>query len=190
MKKSLGARTLALPVPVWIVGTYGEEGRPNIMTAAWGGICCSSPPSVGVSLQKPRATYANIVRTGAFTISIPSAKYVVEADYAGIAGGKQVDKFGAAGLTAVRSEVVNAPYVQEFPLILECKLTHTVEIGSHTQFIGEIVDVKADEAVLGEEGLPVLAKVNAFVYSTAEKAYYGVGRHLGQAFSVGRQLQK
>src|SRR6266511_2691051 len=101
MKKSLGARTLALPTPVWVVGTYGENGEPNIMTAAWGGICCSSPPSVGISLQKPRASYNNIVKTGAFTVSIPSQKYVVEADYAGIASGKNADKFSTTGLTPV-----------------------------------------------------------------------------------------
>jgi len=190
MKQSLGARTLVLPTPVWVVGTYGENGEPNIMTAAWGGVCCSSPPSVGVSLQKARASYGNIIKTKAFTISIPAEKYVVETDYAGIAGGKNANKFATAKLTPVRSEVVDAPYVQEFPLILECKLTHTVEIGVHTQFIGEIVDVKADETVLGEDGLPVLAKVNSFVYSTGEKAYYGIGKLLGQAFSLGLKLQK
>lgn len=78
MKKSLETQTFALPVPLWIVGTYGENGEPNIMAAAWGGITCSSPPSVGISLQKSRATYENILRTKSFTINIPAKQHVVE----------------------------------------------------------------------------------------------------------------
>jgi len=190
MKKSLGARTFALPVPLWIVGSYSENGEPNIMAAAWGGITCSSPPSVGVSLQKSRATYDNIIRTKAFTINIPSQKYVVAADYVGIESGKNVDKFSVSGLTAIRSEVVDAPYVGEFPLILECKLTHTIELGVHTQFIGEIIDVKADEGVLGENGLPTLEKVDSFAYSTAERAYYTIGQFLGQSHHIGLELKR
>ena len=190
MKKSIGAKTFAMPTPVWVVGTYGENGEPNIMTAAWGGICCSEPPCVAVSLQKIRASYDNIIKHKAFTINIPSQKYVVEADYVGIVSGKRIDKFAVSGLTAVKSELVDAPYIQEFPLILECRLLHTIEIGLHTQFIGEIVDVKADEAVLGENGLPVLEKVNPFSFSPPDRMYYGVGQDLGRAFSLGLKLGK
>jgi len=190
MKKSVGAGTFAMPTPVWVVGTYDEQGKPNIMTAAWGGICCSIPPCLAVSLQKPRATYDNIIKRKAFTVSIPSHEYAAEADYAGIVSGKNVDKFSAAGLTAVKSELVDAPYVGEFSLILECRLLHTVEIGVHTQFIGEIVDVKADEASLGENGLPVLAKVAPILFSPPEREYYHIGQQLGQAFSVGLALKK
>ncbi|HEY3423923.1 MAG TPA: flavin reductase family protein, partial [Negativicutes bacterium] len=120
MKKSLGAHTFAMPSPVWVVGTYGENGEPNIMTAAWGSICCSVPPCVAVSLQKVRASYDNILKHKAFTISVPSQEHLVEADYVGIDSGKKVDKFSTTKLTPVRSELVNAPYVQEFPLVLEC----------------------------------------------------------------------
>jgi len=190
MKKSVGANTFAMPTPVWVVGTYDEQGKPNIMTAAWGGICCSIPPCVAVSLQKPRATYDNIMRYKAFTISIPSHLHAAEADYAGLVSGKNVDKFAATGLTAVRSELVDAPYVGEFPLILECRLLQTVEIGIHTQFIGEIIDVKADESVLNEKGLPSLAKVSPIVFSPPEREYYHIGQQLGTAFSIGAALKK
>ena len=98
-------------------------------------------------------------------MNIPSEKYVAEADYFGIASGKTEDKFKATGLTPVKSELVNAPYIKEFPLILECKLLHTFEIGLHTQFIGEIIDVKADEAVLAENGMPDIKKVNPILYA-------------------------
>jgi flavin reductase (DIM6/NTAB) family NADH-FMN oxidoreductase RutF len=189
MKKSLGAKVLAMPSPVWVVGTYGENGAPNIMTAAWAGICSSAPPCVTVSLQKTRASYENIMKRKAFTISIPSSKQAAEADYVGIVGGKTTDKFATAHLTAVKSELVDAPYVGEFPLILECRLLKTVEIGIHTQFIGEIVDIKADEDVLDEKGMPSLEKVSPFVFSAADRTYYQVGDQLGQAFSIGMKFK-
>ncbi|KNZ40919.1 flavin reductase family protein [Acetobacterium bakii] len=185
MKKSIGPKTFAMPSPVWVVGTYGEDDQPNIMTAAWGGICCSVPPCVTISLQKPRATYDNILKRKAFTISIPSSKHAVEADYVGIAGGKNADKFEVTGLTPVKSELVDAPYVEEFPLILECRLVQTVELGIHTQFIGEIIDVKADLDVLNEKGVPSLERVSPFVFSASDKGYYTIGEQLGQAFSIG-----
>jgi flavin reductase (DIM6/NTAB) family NADH-FMN oxidoreductase RutF len=190
MKKSIGAKTFAMPTPVWVVGSYGENGEPNIMTAAWGGICSSAPPCVTVSLQKPRASYDNILKHKAFTVSIPSQKFISEADYAGIASGRDTDKFAVASLTPVKSDLVDAPYVQEFPLILECRLLQTVEVGIHTLFIGEIVDVKADETVLGDNGLPVLGKVDPFSFSPSERVYYGMGENIGQAFSVGLKLKK
>ena len=125
-----------------VVGTYDKQEKPNIMTAGWVGICCSKPPCIAVSLRKARYTYSNIVERRAFTVSVPSEKYIKETDYVGIASGKKVEKFSATKLTAVKSDLVDAPYVNEFPLVLECRLLHTIEIGLHTQFIGEILDVK------------------------------------------------
>ena len=188
MKKSMGPRTLAFPTPVWVVGTYDKAGRPNVMTAAWAGVCCSKPPCLAVSLRKATYTYGNIMLRQAFTISVPSEAYVQVADYLGMVSGKEVDKFAAAKLTPVRSELVDAPYVQEFPLILECKVLHTVEIGLHTQFIGEILDVKADAAVLGEKGLPDIEKVKPLVFGPEVRTYHGLGKYLGEAFSLGRKI--
>ena len=159
MKRSLGAKTIVYPAPVFVVGTYDKGSRPNIMTAAWGGICCSKPPCVAVSLRKATYTYGNILEQQAFTISIPSQHHAKLADYCGLVSGKSHDKFADTGLTPVKSDLVNAPYVKEFPLILECKVLDTFEIGLHTQFIGEIMDVKADEGILGEKELPEIEKV-------------------------------
>lgn len=189
MKKSIGAKTFAMPSPVWVVGTYGEDDVPNIMTAAWGGICCSEPPCVTISLQKPRATYGNILKRKAYTISIPSGNQAAVADYVGIVSGKNTDKFTMAGLTPVKSELVDAPYVGEFPLILECRLLQTVELGVHTQFIGEIIDVKADYDVLDEKGLPSLEKVAPFVFNVTDRGYYRIGEPIGQAFSIGMKFK-
>jgi len=189
MKKSFGPKTLVYPTPVWIVGTYDKDGKPNVMTIAWGGICCSAPPCVAISLRKATYSYGNIIERKAFTVNVPSEAHAREADYFGLVTGRDTDKFSATGLTPVRSDLVDAPYLNEFPLILECRVIHSYEIGSHTQFIGEIVDVKAEESVLGEKGLPVIEKVKPLVFSAGRRAYYKVGDYIGDAFSIGKGMQ-
>src|SRR3989304_1125384 len=164
MKRSLGAKTLIYPTPTWVVGSYDKQGTPNGMTAAWGGICCSTPPCVAVSLRKATFSYGSIVARKAFTVSIPSESKVKAADYIGLVSGREENKFDATGLTPVRSTLVDAPYVAEFPLVLECRLLHTLEIGLHTQFVGEILDVKADETVLGDDGLPQIEKIKPLIF--------------------------
>jgi flavin reductase (DIM6/NTAB) family NADH-FMN oxidoreductase RutF len=188
MKKSLGAKTLAQPTPTWLVGSYDSNGKANIMTIAWGGICCSSPPCVAVSLRKATHTYDAIVARGAFTVNIPSESHLREADYAGIVSGREVDKFAVTGLTPVRSELVDAPYIAEFPVILECRLLRTIEIGLHTQFIGEIMDVKADESVLNDKGLPDASLVRTFSYDPGSRSYFATGACLAPAYTVGKEL--
>ncbi|MBI5341824.1 MAG: flavin reductase family protein [Deltaproteobacteria bacterium] len=188
MKKSFGAKTLVFPTPVWIVGTYDKEGKPNIMAVAWGGICCSRPPCVAVSLRKATYSYSSIVDRKAFTVSVPSEDHAVQADYVGIASGKEGDKFAATGLTPVRSDLVDAPYVGEFPLVLECRLLHSIEIGLHTQFIGEILDVKAEESVLGEKGFPDIEKVRPLLFEPEVNTYHGVGKYIGKTYKIGRQI--
>jgi flavin reductase (DIM6/NTAB) family NADH-FMN oxidoreductase RutF len=189
MKQSLGARTLLYTHPVVVIGTYDRDGRPNAMTASWAGICCSSPPCVGVSLQKPRYTHGNIGEKKAFTVNIPSGDHVREADFFGMVSGKNTDKFAVSGLTPVKAEKVDAPYVAEFPVVLECRLLHTFELGLHTQFVGEILDVKVDESALGPDGRPEMARIRPFIYDSARQEYYGIGRLLGKAFSAGRELK-
>src|SRR5512137_788409 len=114
MTKSLGAKTLIYPAPVLVVGTYDKAGKPNAMTASWGGICCSQPPCVTVSLRKATYTYGNILARKAFTISIPSEAHAKQVDYLGLVSGRNADKFAAAKLTPVPSTVVDAPYIEEF----------------------------------------------------------------------------
>jgi flavin reductase (DIM6/NTAB) family NADH-FMN oxidoreductase RutF len=190
MKKSLGAKTILYPTPIMLVGTYDASGRPNIMTAAWGGICCSSPPCVAVSLRKATYTYGNIAQQGGFTINVPSDQYAVQADYCGMVSGKKADKFAETGLTPVRSALVNAPYIEELPLVLECKLVHQIELGLHTLFVGEILDVKANEDVLDDKGVPDVEKLRPFFYAPEANAYYGTGKRLGDAFSIGQAVRK
>lgn len=188
MKRSLGPNNLGFPTPVFIVGTYDREERPNGMTVAWGGMCCSDPPCIAISLRKATYTYGNIMEREAFTVNIPSEMFVKETDYMGIASGRKRDKFADTGLTPVKSDSIEAPYVRECPLVLECKLLHTIEIGLHTQFIGQIMDVKADETVLGDDGLPDLDAIHPIVFSPGGRVYYRVGESLAKAFSIGREV--
>ncbi len=159
------------------------------MNVAWGGICSSEPPCVAVSVRPSRHTYAAIVQRKAFTVGIAAESQVAAADYTGIVSGRNTDKFADTNLTPVRSTVVDAPYAKEFPLVLACRLFKTVEIGIHTQFIGEIVEVLADDAVLAEDGLPDILKIRPLIFDTAHRGYYGVGDHVAQAFSIGRSIR-
>lgn len=187
MKKSLGAKIIAYPTPVWVIGTYDDGNRPNIMTAAWAGVCCSAPPCVAVSLRKATYTYGNILKKKAFTVNIPSEKHIREVDYCGIVSGRTTDKFAAAGLTPVASALVEAPYVEEFPVVLECSLLNVTELGLHTHFVGEIMDVKADEECVGKDGLPDPEALSPLIYFPEIRHYYGIGRNLGKAFSIGKK---
>ncbi len=188
MKQSLGAKTLVFPTPVWCVGSYDQNGKPNVMTIAWGGICCSKPPCVTISLRKATYTYDCIMQRKAYTISVPGERYAREADYFGMASGRNTDKFAVSGLTPARSDLVDAPYVQEFPMVIECRLVHTFELGLHTQFVGEIVDVKVDESVLDDQGLPDARRIAPIVFAPEVRKYYGLGDFVGEAFSMGKSL--
>ena len=155
------------------------------MTVAWGGICCSQPPCVAISLRKATYTYRCILARQAFTINVGSEKDVKDIDYFGVMSGATSDKFEVAGLTPVRSELVDAPFIQEWPLVLECQVMHTTEIGLHTQFIGKIMDVKVDLGVFGTNGTPDIEKIRPVIFNPISNTYHGVGQLLGHVGSFG-----
>jgi flavin reductase (DIM6/NTAB) family NADH-FMN oxidoreductase RutF len=188
MKKSLGAKTLAFPLPAFLVGTYDADGKPNIMTAAWGGIVCSEPPCIAVAVRPQRWTHSAVLQNQAFTVSIPNTSLAAATDYVGIVSGKNHEKFRAAGLTPVSSDLVRAPYVAECPVVLECSLHKTLELGSHTLFVGRIEDVKAEENLVSREGVPDIALVDPIIYSVGG-SYHKVGAPVGKAFSLGKTLK-
>lgn len=186
MKRSIGAHPFIFPNPVLVIGSYDGNQVPNLMTVAWGGICCSVPPCIAISPAKRSHTCRNITAQGAFTVCIPAETQAREADYVGIYSGRNENKFEALGLTAVKSEVVNAPFAAEFPMILECRVLQGVEIGEHTMhFIGEIMDIKAEESILDADGRPDIEKAKPFVYDQVSKSYYTLGRFLAKAFAIG-----
>jgi flavin reductase (DIM6/NTAB) family NADH-FMN oxidoreductase RutF len=119
---------------------------------------------------------------------VPGKKHAREADFFGMASGKNTNKFEVAGLTPMRADKVHAPYVDEFPLVLECRVIHTFEIGLHTQFIGEILDVIIDEEILGDNGLPDILRLDPLIYAADNRTYYGVEGYVGDAFGLGKAL--
>jgi flavin reductase (DIM6/NTAB) family NADH-FMN oxidoreductase RutF len=187
MKRSLGPGTLVGTTPVWVIGTYDSANVPNLMTAAWVGVACSKPPALSVSLREATYTYGNIVDRKAFTVGIPSAHHVREVDFLGIASGREADKLARAGLTAVKSDLVDAPYVAEFRVSFECRLLDTLRLGLHTLFVGEVIDAKAEDEVL-VGGVPSIERLAPLLFSVGEQAYYGTGAHLGSAFRLGRDI--
>ncbi len=188
MKKSMGAKTILYPTPVLVVGTYDAEGRANAMTAAWGGVACSKPPCVSVSLRAATASHGNIMARHAFTISLPGEANVAEADYCGIVSGRDHDKFAELGLTAVRSDLVDAPYIAEFPLVLECTVVAVHELGLHTQFIGEVRDVKVDDTLLDAAGGIDVERLSPILWVMGQNGYHAIGDLVGKAYSIGKTL--
>lgn len=181
MKRSLGPQSILYPTPTVVVCTYDPEGRPNMMTAAWAGVACSSPAMVSVSLRPATYTHGNIRRRRAFTVCVPSEEHWREADHVGIVSGRDILKFKTTGLTAARSQNVEAPYVEEFPLVLECRLHETHELGLHTQYVGEVVNVLADESVLDGEDNVDIERLRPIIFSPGASVYHGVGELLGRA---------
>ena len=189
-KKSLGAKTIAPPSPVWLICSYDAEGKPNMMTASWAGIVCSKPPCVSVSLREATYTFGNIKEHGAYTVNIPSEKLAAVSAYAGVVSGRDTDKFADTGLTAVKSDLVDAPYIKECELVIECRLIKTVELGLHTMFIGEIIDVKANEEILGENDSPDPEMHQPFIWSVGGYGFYGLGRRIGGVGDLAKEYMK
>lgn len=185
MRKNFGAKTCVYPMPVFIVAAYDKNGVPCCMNAAWGGIYETN--QIMLCLADDHKTTKNIVETEAFTVSIADAKHVIEADYVGIVSGNKVpDKMEKAGLTTVKSEFVNAPIINEFPMTVECRLLKFNEDGI---CIGEIVNVSADEAVLGDDGQIDPAKLNAITFDPVHHTYITLGEKVGNAFADGKKIK-
>ena len=189
MKKELGVNPYLFPMPVLMIATYSDGDVVNVMIMAWGGICADN--MVSLNIEEDHKTSENIKKHGAFTLSIADIPHIEAADFFGIAtGNKMPDKFERSGLTAVKSEKVDAPIVQEFPLTLECKVVEDkMEVYGH-HIIGEIIGVLADESVLDETGKVDVTKLNAFVFDQFRNGYYAIGEKIGQAWHTGTPLMK
>ena len=189
MKKEMGVHPYLFPMPVIMVATYGDDSVVDVMNMAWGGVCGKN--MVSLKINEKHKTSENIKKRGAFTLSIADVPHIEAADFFGIASGNTMpDKFERSGLTAVKSEKVDAPVIQEFPLTLECKVvSDTMEFYGHS-IIGEIVGVLADEEVLDEAGKIDPSRLNAIVYDQMQSGYYAVGEKVGQAWHTGTVLMK
>ncbi len=186
MRKNFGPKPLLYPQPVFILAAYGEDGTPNAMNAAWGGI--SEDNEVSICISAGHKTTANILARKAFTVSMATADYVTACDYVGIVSGNKVpDKFARAGFHATKSEFVDAPLIDELPMAVECKL---ISYNPETcRLVGEIVNVSADASVLGENGKVDPAKLKPITFDPMNNAYLVLGEKVGNAFKDGTALR-
>ena len=184
MRKDFGVKTWLYPQPVLIVGSFDEQGRPDAMNAAWGAIYDND--QVVLCLDKSHKTTRNIITSKAFTLSFATVDTVTSADYVGIvSGNKEQDKIGKAGWTVKMSTRVNAPIIEELPLVMECEL---VRIDAEEHVIGKIVNVSVDESVLGEDGKPDYTLIRPVTYDPVHFNYVALGNKVARAFSEGRKL--
>jgi flavin reductase (DIM6/NTAB) family NADH-FMN oxidoreductase RutF len=176
--------TYLYPAPV-ILATCGAE-KPNIITLAWVGTVCSDPPTVAIGVRPSRHSHALIEESGEFVINLPGEDLLEVTDHCGQVSGRDIDKFAAFGLTAEPASEVKAPLIGECPVNLECRVTHKLPLGAHDLFLGEIVAVHVEEAVLDEGGRRIdYGKARPFVLAFAE--YWGLGEAKGAyGFSVNR----
>ncbi len=190
MKKQLGPQALVFPMPALLVGTFAEDGTPGAMTAAWAGVCCQKPVCVGVAVRHNRLTFTNIERKKAFTLNTPRTSQVVEVDYLGIvSGAKEPGKLAIAGIETKAGERVDAPILVDCPVNLECRLVESVALGTHTWFVGEVLEAHVDEALLLENGVIDIEAFDPLVYVTSVSEYRGLGKPVGKAFSIGKKLK-
>ncbi len=186
MKKDLGVLQAVYPMPVLMIATYDEEGKVDVMNAAWGNIC--APDKIALFISEPHKTTKNIRALKAFTVSLADKAHLDEADFFGIASGnKMADKFARSGLTAVKSDKVNAPVIAEFPLVMECELAEIVNTENLHAVVGRIVNVAAEESVLDADGKVDVAKLEAFAFDNFRSGYYAMGEKAGQAWDNGNK---
>ena len=183
------ASNMLYPVPAVLVGCRDEEGRDNLMTAAWAGTICSDPVMVSVSIRKERFSHAIIENTGEFTISLTTTGLARAADYCGVRSGRDVDKFREMKLKKLESAKIRAPVVAESPVVVECRVRDIVRLGSHDMFIAEVVNVSVDDRFLDEKGRLELEKADLIAYSHGE--YFALGKKIGRfGYSVRRRPKK
>jgi flavin reductase (DIM6/NTAB) family NADH-FMN oxidoreductase RutF len=185
MRKNFGAKPLFYPMPVLIVAAYDENGTPNAMNAAWGGVY--DDDMIVLCLSQGHKTTKDIFASKALTISFADAAHVIQADYLGVVSGNKVpDKLQKAGLTTSKSSFVNAPIINEFPVCMECELAGTTENGN---IIAKIVNVSVDEDYVLENGNIDALKAAFISYNASGNTYLALSKEVGHAFQDGLSLK-
>jgi flavin reductase (DIM6/NTAB) family NADH-FMN oxidoreductase RutF len=187
MLKSIGTKSILFPLPVLLIGSYDEAEKADFMTASWGGVVSSDPQCLSVSVRPERYTYNNIRKNRAFSVCFPAVKHAEIADYCGIFSAKNTDKISDLNLKVSKSELANAPILDDFPVNIVCRTKTDFDMGTHTVFIGEIIDMLADPSVIGASGFPEIDKVDPMIYDLATKTYYSVGAPIMKAYTTKRK---
>ena len=185
MRKNFGSKSWLYPMPVLIIAAYDEDGIPNAMNAAWGGMFTDE--HIGICISQGHKTTKNILATRAFTVSMASSSTIAACDYLGIVSGDKVpDKLERAGFHVRRSALVDAPLIEELPLALECEL---VSYDAETCYmVGRILNVSADESILGEDGRVDVSRLDPVVYEPFGRGYFALGDRIGTGYSSGKKI--
>jgi len=187
MKKDIGVCTPLYPAPALVVTAYDRQGIQGGLMVAWGGVCNSEPPCISVAVAKNRHTLEGIMKRKAFCVNVSSEDVICEADFFGLASGRDVDKFETAGLTPRKGDLVDAPLIEEFPISMECEVVQSIDLGSHFLFVGKVVKTWAVEKCLDEKGYPDPLKVKPLFFAPKCGTYYALGRVVGKAYSEGEK---
>lgn len=187
MKKNFGNKTIIAPLPVLIIATYDAEGKPDAMNAAWGGQCAYH--HVALNLAKGHKTTENIRLRKAFTLSIANRTNLVLSDYFGLVSGYKEDKIAHTGVHMTKSEFVDAPVIEEYPLTLECRVVSIEDALGEVHIVGEVINMQADETILNEQDEVDLDKLQPLVYDSSARTYRVVGGTVGTAFKDGNGLK-
>ncbi len=188
-KRSFGPSTMVFPQPSFLIGTK-VNGRPNVMTCAWGGVACGYPPILSLSIRPVRYSYLGIKENETFSVNVPSASMAVKADFCGIVSGKKYDKIEECGFTLFYGHDENAPMITECPVNLECKLIQDIELGSHNLILGEVIDTFVSEDCF-TDGVLDIEKIQPLVYTPSPiGAYQTLSEILAPAFQCGKVMKK
>ena len=189
MKKDIGKIPAIFPMPVLMIGTYDENGKVDVMNAAWGQVCDND--RIILSLTESHKTVKNIKLNKAFTVALADRAHVEVADYFGIVSGNNAeDKFERTGYHAVKSEKVNAPIIEEFPIVMECELAEIIDTDSIYGVVGKILNTKVEEDALSENGKVDVRKLGALMFDQFQSGYYTVGEKVATAWNAGLDLAK
>lgn len=185
MRRDLGVKPCIYPEPVLIIATYGEDGTPCAMNAAWGGV--HEEDEIFICLASEHKTTDNILKRREFTVSIATADQVAACDFVGLVSGNDVpDKVERAGFTVSKSDKVDAPIINELPMTLECRVKSYDE--RTCELVAKIINISVDEDVLNDKGLVDPVKMRPIIYDGMNRMYYELGSPAGRAFSEGRKL--
>lgn len=176
------------PAPAVLVSCGGSAGwKPNLITVAWAGTVCTNPPMLSISVRPERHSYPIIRQTSEFVVNLPTSRQTKATDWCGVVSGRDHDKFEKTGLTPAPSLKVGCPIALECPVNIECKVRQTLELGSHTMFIAEVVAVQVSESLIDAKGKLCLEKAGLIAY--VHGAYFELGRYLGHfGFSVRKKI--
>lgn len=189
MKKDLGIVDAVYPMPVLMVAAYDADGKVNVMNVAWGQI--ADEDKIILFIGEGKKTWLNIMHSRAFTVALADEAHMEAADFFGIASGNKIsDKFERTGYHAVKSDKVNAPVIEEFPVVMECELLEHLKDEYISAIVGKIVNVKAEEHVLDENGKVDPSRLHALMFDQFKNGYYTTGEKAGQAWNAGVPLMK